>query len=332
MRAFVAQEISTPGLPPAGGSKADFDGKVVRGRDGWLFLDKDSNDVMAQHRGERRLSENELEDWRFLLEGRIAWLERRGASYFFLVAPNPHSVHWEALPEGFGAGERRPVLQLIDHLQTKRSYARLIYPIDELRSEARRAHVYSKTQSHWTELGAFVAYRRLMSDIGGSASVPVLTEEDVVLEEEESIGGLGRKVEPPQSSSSVAVAVRNPKARFVADNRVQNIGRRIEFSCDSAPPVRCVIFGDSFAERLLPFLAESFSRLVFAHHPAMDFGLVESEQAEIVIYVMNERFLIRVPHDLKARRLAEWEAEKRAAGLMYPPRTTIDNRVDNSGR
>jgi hypothetical protein len=54
------------------------DGKVVRGKDGWLFLDNDSNRVIAQHSGELRFTEEQLDQWHYLLECRTAWLERAG--------------------------------------------------------------------------------------------------------------------------------------------------------------------------------------------------------------------------------------------------------------
>ena len=314
----------------AGGELAQsrLDGKVVRGKDGWLFLDNDSNLVMSQHSGKLRFSAEQLRQWRFLLENRIAWLERRGALYFFLVAPNPHSVYPDKLPDGSGTGESRPILQLVKYLESEGSFARIIYPLEELAKERSRL-VFSRTETHWTELGAFVAYRRLMAEINASNSVPVLSEDDLSMEERSWTGDLGLKIEPPESSTSVYVTVRHPKAQFVSDNRVYNLGRRIEYRCDAAPPTRCLVFGDSFSTRLLPYLAEGFARLVFAHVPTLDYELVEREQADIVICVMNERFLISVPNDVSGTTLEQLGDNKIAAGQLYPPRAATGNRVDS---
>ena len=71
--------------------------------------------------------------------------------------------------------------------------------------------------------------------------------------------------------------MREPRARLVADNRVFNTGRTIEYECADAPGT-CVMLGDSFGYRMLPFLAESFGRLVFVHRPTLDFELIEAER------------------------------------------------------
>ena len=147
------------------------DGKVVRGKDGWLFLDNDSNRVIAQHAGELELSPEQLNEWRYLLEMRIAWLERAGSRYHFLVAPDPHSVYADKLPDHVESVSERPIHKLIAHLDAGGSFARVLYPLDELGS-LRHEPVYQKTSSRWTELGAFVAYRALMAELTRDLTVP----------------------------------------------------------------------------------------------------------------------------------------------------------------
>jgi hypothetical protein len=312
-------------------AKSRFDGKVVRGKDGWLFLDNDTNAVMSQYAGRLRLSDEQVSLWRILLENRSTWLEKRGVPYFFLVAPNSHCVYPEKLPDGSGTGEGRPVLQILEHLRDESSYAHLIYPLEELIREKSRQRVFTKTQTHWTEAGAYVAYRRLMAEISTSMSLPVITEEDLTVREKLEVGDLGSKVDPPASSLDVYMDIRNQQARLIFDNRVDNTGRCIEYRCDKAPPLRCMVFGDSFTAMLLPFLAESFARLHFAHMPTLDYGLIERERPDVVISVMNERFLISVPDDLTGFTLERLEARKREAGLVYPPRVIPlpGNRIDS---
>ena len=46
----------------------------MRGRNGRLFLDNDTNLVIAQHRGQLRFSDAQLRQWRFVLETRVAKL------------------------------------------------------------------------------------------------------------------------------------------------------------------------------------------------------------------------------------------------------------------
>jgi hypothetical protein len=310
-----------------------LDGKVVRGKDGWLFLDNDGNHIMLQHVGKLRFTGDQLRQWRAVLETRRAWLGARGIPYFFMVAPNPHSVYHDKLPDeiggvALGSGERRPLVQLMEHLERHASPAQVMYPLDELQA-LKDKHVYTKTNTHWTDLGAFVAYRRLIREVKQAVPVRALGETDLMIHEVEREGDLGLKVDPRESSVHVYVLPRRPAARFLFDNRVFRNGRRIDYECELAPDVKCLVFGDSFAYMMLPELAETFGRLVFAHIATLDHSLVERERPDVVLTLMNERFLIRVPVDLPARSLMEWEAAKREMGQMYPPRTAKGTSVDS---
>jgi hypothetical protein len=188
--------------------------------------------------------------------------------------------------------------------------------------------VYAKTDTHWTEFGAFIAYRRLLDELTRWFDLPTLQEDDLRLAEASFSGDLGFKLDPPEESLQVWVDVRRPKASLVADSRVRTNGRRIEYRREGAP-YTCLVVGDSFSTRLLPYLAESFGRLVFAHIPTLDHGLVERERPDVVVNVINERFMMKVPDDRGAPTLEELAEQKRAAGDMFPPRRNSGNRVDS---
>jgi hypothetical protein len=79
---------------------------------------------------------------------------------------------------------------------------------------------------------------------------------------------------------------------------------------------------------MLPFLAESFGRLVFIHRPTLDFELISSERPAVVFSLLTERFLMNVPFDqpyVPTRVLAR---KKREAGEMLAPRDEPDRRPD----
>jgi hypothetical protein len=289
--------------------------KVVRGRDGWLFLDFDTNHVMAQVHGRLRLSVEQLRQWQLLLEDRTTWLARRGTPYYFLVAPVPHVVFPDKLPEGRREGER-PMLQLLRYLNEQASYARVIYPVEQL-IEQRDDLVYTQTNTHWTDRGAFIAYQVLSDEIADRVSMRKLDNADLDWLEVPQIGDLGCKLRPPEQSVHVCSQTRTPKSRLVYDNGILNEGRRAEFKCDAAPDRTCLVLGTSSAHGMVHLLAEGFRRLVFAHISTLDYTLVEEVNPDIVITIFGERFMIRVPVDIPAPTLLELEAGKRAAGKVF---------------
>jgi alginate O-acetyltransferase complex protein AlgJ len=304
-----------------------FDGKVIRGKNGRLFLDNDTNEVIAQHTGAVRLDEAGLEQWRLILEHRVAWLERQGIPYHFLIAPNAHSVYPEDLPDDVPSADERPIHQIIGHLREKDSFAGVLYPLDELIA-AKDEAIYPMTASHWSELGAFIAYRRLVQEISERLEIRALTLEDFDVAEQIQPGGLGHKVEPHERSVFVYLDFRAPRSRLTYDNRIVNNGRRVDYEGDERERFTCLVLGDSYARNLVPFLAENFRRLVFAHLVTLDHELVERERPDVVVSILSERFLIQVPVDVPSKTLDEFEQEKRAAGHVLPPRKVVTNRVD----
>jgi hypothetical protein len=315
---------------PAGDVAEREEDKVAEGKDGWLFLARDTNHVVQQHTGRLQFGARDLEDWRFVLETRIAWLARRGVPYLFLVPPNTHAVYPEFLPDDVVAVAERPVLQLIRHLRERGSKARIVYPLEELVARKRSDLVYIKTDTHWNELGAFVAYQRLMRELAPVVEVREIQPEQLFVSRNDLPGDLGGKLDPPRASTQVFVDVMGWQAHYAKDNRVRFAGRRIEYTCKLAPEVTCLLHGDSYAEKILPVLAESFGRTVFCQMPSLDFQVVREVRPDVVIGLQNERFLLEVPYDSTAPTQAELAAAKEAQGKVYGPRTHWQTpRVDS---
>jgi alginate O-acetyltransferase complex protein AlgJ len=302
-------------------------GKVVHGRDGWLFLHRDTNRVMGQQSGEIRLDPNQLTQWRVLLDTRAAWLARQGAAYVFMIAPNAASIFPEMLPAGFASSPHRPVHQLLDHLAQHGSPAQVLYPEAELIALKSEEAPYARNETHWTDPGAFRAYELLLDELEPGVELRRLGRNDLETARAIHHGDLGRQVDPPVEAEHVYTHVRDPRARLLSDNRVFNTGRTLVYECPTAPG-SCVMLGDSFAYRMLPFLAESFGRLVFVHRPTQDFELVEAERPAAVVSLLTERFLVRVPFDQPFTPTRVHVRNKREAGEVLAPRDESYLRPD----
>jgi hypothetical protein len=298
------------------------DGKVIEGRHGRLFLANDANRVLDQHSGDLRLAEDKLRQWRHLLETRTAWLERRGSRHYFLIAPDAHSVYPESLPAGLPVAAERPVHQLLAHLREHDSYARVVYPLEAMLATGDE-HLFAKTGSHWTSLGAFHAYRPLAEELRRDVAIEPVALDAYELVELDYAGDLGAKVDPVAWSKYIRLDPRAARARLVSDNRVRNTGRRIEYEGDAQAKLSCMVYGDSFAVRVIPFLAEGFRRLTFVHMSNLDFDLVRTLRPDVVVDVTCEHFLVAVPVDMPGKTQAEYEAERLAVGDLMPPRPRL---------
>jgi hypothetical protein len=270
-----------------------LDGKVVEGRDGWLFLANDTNEVLAQHRGERVLTAEGLDAWESLMAKRSTL-----GQYRLLVPPNTHSVRSDKL--GIEPAAVRPVTQLMERVEN------IVYPLQAMKSADHDVPVVMCHDSHWSTFGAFIAYRELMQSIG----VPAFEDVHFFLNPNRS-GDLGDKLDPPRLGTRVSCDL--PKrARMVSDNRIPNRGGVV--ITESPAEQTCLVFGDSYAIEVVRYMSESFGRLVFCFWPAVDYGVVEREQPDYVVSILNERFLINVPDDSSS--FDAMSAEKKAAGLV----------------
>jgi hypothetical protein len=134
----------------------------------------------------------------------------------------------------------------------------------------------------------------------------------------DEFGDLGWKMHRTEPVPLFVAEIHASRARLVSDNLVRNTGRRTEYECPAAPDSTCLIFGDSYSMVMLKFLVESFRRTVFAHLPeTVDFDVVESSRPDLVLSVLNERFLIKVPADATALPLARYQEIKREKGMIY---------------
>jgi integrase len=303
------------------------DGKLVSGRNGRLFLANDTYGVILQHSGDLMLSDHQVGAWRALLHERADRLEEIGCSYLMAVAPNAHSVYPEDLPSEVTAVGERPVHRLLSSVAENGSSDLFLYLGTDLLERKREREVFPRTETHWNEFGAFVAYRAIARALRSrGVEMRVVGDDDVRFHDVQGVGDLGLKRRWPRTSSHAIARLLHPTAELVEDNLVDGLGTLLVTESRVAEPSTCVICGDSYTVSMLPFFAESFGRVVFARTPALDLGLIERERPSVVITVISERFLIGdPPHDDSAASAAELATANVAAGRV---RSAPWNRFD----
>ncbi len=262
--------------------------KVLRGRDGFLFLHNDTNAVQDQVQGRRRLSPAELDAWAsfFLeLDGAAA---ARGAKAFYLVAPNKECVFAERLPDGIALSEERPFRQL-ERLVTSLNLraTRLVYPLDALRRQGPHP-AYPAGDSHWSDYGAMVALAELEAARTGAPAAPPPTDAfQVEYRNADLLSKLGGVCVEPQP-----VLRRSFKGRLVSDNGVVNTGRRWTWRSDEpAAEGRLLMLHDSFGDWIIPALAERFATTTTIWNASLERTVLEEVNPTVILFERAERFL-----------------------------------------
>jgi len=267
--------------------------KALVGRQGWLYL---AGSPVIGYQRMRPLSAARLEVWRRALETHYQACRQRGALFVLVVAPNKHTIYPEYLPTAARPLWRQsPWDQLVEHLA-----AHSEVPVVDLRPallQAKEAgwQVYRRHDSHWSPLGEFAAYREWIKVLGRYfPQLQPLPLAAFTSAPEVKIGGdlsLFMGTRNQAREEVVQLTLEDPGARLVNSLR-PDPRRGLAQEIFEAPEqrLRAVMAVDSFGDRLKPYLAEHFARVVFNPGMRVPYRLIEKEQPDIVVLEVAERF------------------------------------------
>ncbi|MEV7529355.1 hypothetical protein [Agrococcus sediminis] len=140
---------------------------------------------------------------------------------------------------------------------------------------------------------------------------------DLIGNEYEAAGDLGRKLDPPVTETRRQVLGRYLK-RFDNRNGANDGHCIVGFNlrrAEGVPSERLLIFGDSFLELGLPMLSYFFSDVVFCRSRFFHQEMVDMVRPDVVITESAERYFSRVRSDLEAPRFLLYYGVR---GRRYP--------------
>jgi len=288
-----------------------FRGDVLFGHASWLFFN-DGPPLpaarLADLRGALRMSEADIATLDRQMVGAKKRFDscRKGA--FVIVAPNKQSIY----PEEFRPDGTYPRSRLEDLLARLGPDARsmVIDPRPELRAAKPRhgVPVYRPTDSHWNELGAFIAYQKIVDALARANLIDrpeIATLEGVEIKAETVAGGdvASRLLYLPgnfpdqyialRGGAEVPLSVQSERDRVVITNP-QGRGKLL-------------ILADSFGPPLAFLLARHFAEVEMLSRPTwpavFDGVLIAARNPDVVMIEIAERSapeLLQPPTRLEA--------------------------------
>ena len=268
---------------------------VVKGADGWFFYADDN--AIDDYASVTLLTMDAIANWRAAVVAAGNWLRRRGIAYVFTIAPDKHAIYPEELPPSIArVNEMTRADQVFTALQDLGCAVDVRPGLFEAKA---RERVYQRTDTHWNDRGAFVAYRQIIGAV--HARVPSVpppwTRDDFEPAAREVTSGdlagmmglkrvLGEEdlVLMPRRARLAHVVVPLGAAPTAEEGYLVT-----EIPGSSLP--RAVIFRDSFVSRLVPFLSEHFSRAVYLWQNDFDADVVITEHPDVVIQEIVGRHL-----------------------------------------
>jgi hypothetical protein len=281
---------------------------VVVGKNGWLFFGNAVGRGIDQYRGILRMDERQLGAFQSYFEGIEAELEKNGIPFLLVVAPEKHSIYPENLPPYFSKKGDSPADQVL-----------VVAPgfdILDLRSVLQDAKVdspfplYAKTDSHWNELGAYLAYRKIMERLPEFPPLEI-GESEFAAPGGPGKGDLAVKVGGGASFPDNFVHVRRDHfpGKFVVEDFKENTASTMPANSinrvsqnpslkvsNPAKEGTILLIGDSFLENISPFFNNTFGTTVYQHYtqfgPQSVEALVERFRPNAVVFTMAERNLV----------------------------------------
>ncbi len=258
------------------------------------------------------------------------WLYERGVSLYLVIVPDKERVYsCEADTVGVGLS--------CDGLSDWREALegvlgnRLILPLDALKSGKTTSYVYFKTSHHWSQFGAFLAWRKLgeamhengdVTDLSGFSSSAYTVERSRFVREDfamnDSLGitatryfGLGLSGAPSNMLNVEYLYYSPATTKFTKVNYLHDDYHcGFDFSGAGGNETRVCVLGNSHSDQLDPFLGSSFQHARRVRYNAI--GLYKGDpieqsklkknfakdvldyRADVVVLVLAEADLSRV--------------------------------------
>lgn len=268
---------------------------VVIGQAGWLYLDAEN--CLLDYQGLAPLNEKDLAH----ISANLTRARKRAnpdtARFLVVVAPDKHTIYPEHLPANLR--KVQPGTRLDQLLDYNRSHARL--PILDLRPVLLEAKthdtIYYRTDTHWNYLGAFYAYQEIIRTLHDN--FPALKAHDLADYEiiRSEIPGLGLapmiSMQNRWRETEVQLIPRFQRRAQIVPLGYPLPGDRaaVVSQVDDPTLPSAVVFHDSFALALIPYLQEHFSRVVFIRSYRVDEAIIARENPDIVITEFVERMI-----------------------------------------
>lgn len=260
------------------------------GKQGWLFLDQDTNASLYQHLGYMSLDQKAIAQWVAYAEQVVALTHQVNAQALMVVAPSKERVmsHYHPYPMGEAAPADQVVTALSDDF--------CLYPEALLKQMGDDA--YHVTDTHWTQQGAMRVTCEMVRRLG----LATLEEaEHWFAEDQYKVvrlrGDLGNKLNPVRMAATQRLSSFDHRQLKRYDNGLANFGRVIVWeNSDAVLDQCCLVMGASSSYMMFPFLVRIFSRVVFVHSAGnVDVSLVHSVAPQVVLVQTNARFMVEAP-------------------------------------
>ena len=146
-----------------------FDDNVIAGKDGYFFLGNYDSNVLDVITGKYKADEQKINEFCQKLLGLQSWYESVGIEFLLVLAPNKHSIYKDKLPDNLQYGGENNTDIII---KTAKSMGIKILDLRPVLLENKDKMLYCKTDTHWNNRGALIAYNEIIAALKNKITTP----------------------------------------------------------------------------------------------------------------------------------------------------------------
>lgn len=274
--------------------------QVIFGKDGWMFFrGPDDLDLINVTRNHRVLTEQELQQHARSLQAKHDWLDERGITYIFVIAPNKHSIYPEHLPDYiYRVNDRSLTDYFVDYVREHTNVTVLDLRTPLLEAKYTDRPLYYRTDTHWNYSGANVGQHeiaRTLAPLFPGRITPRLHDTSLFTRSIEPGGDLSELLDLSDDTQEIHLTPTFPDCPQAMLSKRMSNRKYFSTDCDSSG-LNILVFRDSFFRWLQPYLSQYANRATFIWNrmnPAQYEQAMEVINPDVVIEAWAERALIR---------------------------------------
>ncbi|MDR3136075.1 MAG: hypothetical protein LBU07_01380 [Coriobacteriales bacterium] len=254
--------------------------QVIFGTNGWLYYGGTLNDFLGPEPISERALFNEAHNLR-LLQDKV---QAAGARFALVVVPNKNSVYPQQMPWWYQSSLVNDPARLAQALT--RAGVTFIDLYDPLRS-GDAGPLYLQRDSHWNNRGALLAYQKIMGDL----KLPALslTPEEATARTDH-LGDLEALLFPTAVKPETNFYFDLPAYTYAVAG--QDVETAESATINPTGSKTLLMYRDSFANALIPFLSASFNQAYYSKLLPYDLSDLELYRPDVVLVESAQRSML----------------------------------------
>ena len=263
-RTFENLLIKRPGTEHVYGTSS----KWFEGKDGWLFLGNEFDDIVAKLKRASPADPDRIAQEAEVFANLAEAAASSGVPVAVLVGPNKSTIYPEFLPDALTPSETRYVDAFTDRLATLPNLTVVDPAPDLLDAKDDAGLLYFRTDTHWNAKGAFVVFSALadrmtfpVPDVSFTAGPPHSGDLIAIAQLE------GYPVTPGDAWHTNSASEPDLEIEPLPDQPETSFGRA-EIVINKAPLSEQTVWviGDSFTNALTPYFDATFKEVHYLGH------------------------------------------------------------------